>query len=141
MFKVSNSLAAAQIQATLERFGVGAGPAKLHLYTSTRPATPQDAPGADPQVIIELATPPGSVTAGVLSLVPATAGGTLVLLDGIPRWGRFFAADGEPMADGDVTDSTHGGDIPLLGGTTPGGETSPMLYAGGLVLLGTVALT
>ena len=141
MFKVSNALAAAQIAATLERFSTGAGAAKLCLYTNTRPATPQDAPGADPQVVIELATPPGSVTAGVLSLIPSTAGGTMVLLDGLPRWGRFFAAEGEPMADGDVTDSTHGGDIPLLGGTTPEGETSPMLYAGGLVLLGTVALT
>lgn len=141
MFNASIPLAAAQIQATLERFSVGAGPAKLHLYTSARPATPQDVPGADPQVIIELATPPGSVTDGVLSLVPVTAGGTLVLFDGIPRWGRFYAADGAPMMDGDVTDNAHVGDIPVLGGATPAGDTSPMLYAGGLVLLGTVALT
>ena len=141
MFSVSNALSAAQIEATLERLSAGGGAAALRLYTSARPDTPQDAPGADAQVVIELANPPGSITAGVLSLAPAVPGGTLVLADGIPRWGRFFAADGEAMADGDVTDAAHGGDIPVLGGATPDGDTSPMLYAGGLVLLGTVALT
>lgn len=141
MFSVSTITAAVQIQATLDRMSVGGGAAALHLYTSARPDTPQDAPGATAQVVIELASPPGTITEGVLSLVPASPGGTLVLADGIPRWGRFFAADGATIADGTVTDATHGGDIPVLGGATPEGDTSPMLYAGGLVLLGTVALT
>ena len=35
----------------------------------------------------------------------------------------------------------HDGDIRLAGGETPAGETSPMLYAGGLVLLGETSLT
>lgn len=141
MFAVSNALAAAQMQATLDRMSTGGGAAALHLYTTARPPTPQDDPGGAAQAVIALSSPPGVVTDGVLSLTPAVPEGTLVLADGIPRWGRFFAADGAPMADGDVTDDTHGGDITVGGGLTPDGDTSPLLYAGGLVLLGTVALT
>lgn len=141
MFNVSTALAAAQMAATLARINDGPGPAKLELYTTPRPVTPDTAAGIAAQVVIELATPAGSITDGVLSLTPASAGGALVLTDGIPRWGRVIAADGVALADGDVTDVASGGDITLLGGTTPAGDNSPQLYAGGLVILGTIALT
>ena len=50
-----------------------------------------------------------------------------------------------PMAtvalDKPVTDEANGGDFTVAGGVTPPGETSPLLQAGGLVLLGATALT
>lgn len=140
MFGISPTLAAVQIAATLERINTGSGAASLQIYTDTRPASVTIAPGQDAQVVIALATPAGTITDGVLSLAASAPGGVMVLADGIPRWGRLFAADGAALADGNVTDAAHGGDIQLLGGSTPSGDTSPMLYAGGLVVLGTTAL-
>lgn len=140
MFGISPTLAAVQIAATLERINTGSGAASLQIYTDTRPASVTIAPGQDAQVVIALASPAGTITDGVLSLAASAPGGVMVLADGVPRWGRLFAADGVAMADGNVTDAAHGGDIQLLGGSTPSGDTSPMLYAGGLVVLGTTAL-
>ena len=140
-FGISTVLAAAQMTATLNRINSGAGAASLHIYTDTRPASTDVAPGQDAQIVIALANPAGTITDGVLSLTPSAPGGVMVLATGIPRWGRLLAADGAALADGDVTDAAHGGDIQLLGAATPDGDTSPMFYAGGLVALGTVALT
>lgn len=140
MFGISPTLAAVQIAATLARINTGTGAASLQIYTDTRPTSVTIAPGQDAQVVIALASPAGTITDGVLSLAASAPGGVMVLADGIPRWGRLFAADGAALADGDVTDAAHGGDIQLLGGSTPSGDTSPMLYAGGLVVLGTTAL-
>lgn len=139
-FGISTTLAAVQIAATLARITTGTGAASLHIYTNARPASVDVEPGQAAQFVVALATPAGTITDGVLSLTPSAPGGVMVLADGIPRWGRLFAADGAALADGDVTDAAHGGDIQLLGGSTPSGDTSPMLYAGGLVVLGTTAL-
>ena len=48
---------------------------------------------------------------------------------------------GAIVAEGSVTDEANGGDFWVAGGATPPGETSPLLQAGGLVLLGTTSLT
>lgn len=141
MFGISDELARVQLEATLARINLGTGRAAWHIYTNARPASCNVAPGQTAQAVIELATPVGSITAGVLSLIPASTSGAIVQADGIPRWGRLVAADGAVLTDGNVTDPLHGGDIQLIGGKTPAGDNSPMLYAGGLVLLGTVALT
>lgn len=142
-FTPSAELAAEQIAATLSLLadqGGGSGNAAIHLFTTTRPATPNDPAGGTPQVVIELTNPPGTITNGVLTLTPKNPTGDSVAATGAPKWGRIYAADGTPVADGTVTDNTHGGDIQVIGGTTAPGATSPTLVAGGLVLLGTVAL-
>ena len=133
---VADDLALSQLQATLARLGAAPGPAVVRLYTS---AAPDDAdPVADPgghQAEIALANPPGTITAGVLKLAQAGGSSAMVLAAGVPRWGLLIAGDGAPLARGRVTDGDHGGDIRISGGTTPPGDDSPQLYAGGLVAL------
>ena len=138
MFRVAPVLAAAQLAATLARADVGAGVARVRLYTTARPETP-GAHSDTPQAEIALAKPCGTVTEGVLSLVPAAPG--MVMSQGMPRWAELIAADGALLTDGTVTNLAGGGDFRVEGAATPEGETSPLLYAGGLVTLGTVALT
>ena len=77
----------------------------------------------------------------MLTLRPADPSGALVTATGLPRWARWRRADGVLVGDGTVTDTANGGDFTLTGAATPDGETSPMLYAGGRALLGTVTLT
>ena len=48
---------------------------------------------------------------------------------------------GALVTEGRVTDDANGGDFQVTGGTTPPGETSPLLQAGGLVVLGATSLT
>ena len=49
--------------------------------------------------------------------------------------------DGSIIATSNCTDTANGGGWQLEGGETPAGETSPLLYAGGLVQLGETALS
>lgn len=140
---LSPAAATAQLQATMTFADTGApgsGAARLQLFASTQPA-PGAAPASTPQAEIVLATPCGTITAGVWSLTPADSAGALVLTTGIPRWARWLAANGDWVADGTVTDAAGTGDIRIGGGQTPEGETGPLLLAGGLALLGASALT
>lgn len=142
MFDISDALALVQMEASLARINTGTGQAALHIYTNNRPNTTNSPPGQEPQAVIELASPAGTMTEdGRMSLIPANPSGAMVLFDGIPRWGRLVAADGAVMADGDVTGPMYAGDIKIVGGKIPAGDTSPMLYAGGLVVLSATALT
>lgn len=139
---ISNALALVQLQATLARLDASPGPATLLLYTTPLPPD-GDAPAIapDPQVTIPLASPSGSIVAGVLKLTQAPSASPMAAASGIPRWGLLVAGDGVPLARGDVTDNAHTGAIRITGGPTAGGDTSPSLYAGGLVSLSETFLT
>lgn len=137
---ISPAAALAQLQATMAFADTGSGASRLQLFTTVRPEI-----GAvitdTPQVEIVLAKPCGIITAGVWSLIAADLGGAMVLANGIPRWGRWLTAAGGWVADGDVTDLDHTGAIRIAGGATPEGDDSPMLWAGGLAILGATAFT
>ena len=65
----------------------------------------------------------------------------MVMATGLPRWGLWVNGAGAIVAEGSVTDEASGGDFWVAGGATPPGDTSPLLQAGGLVLLGATSLT
>lgn len=139
-WSLSPDAALVQLQATMAWADQGAANARLQLFTSPRPAAGAAA-GGPAQVELLLAKPCGAITDGVWSLAALRPGGTMVLRDGIPRWGRWLSGTGAWLADGDVTDSAHDGAIRIAGGSTPAGDNSPMLYAGGLAVLGQTAFT
>ncbi|GAD22357.1 hypothetical protein [Acidovorax sp. MR-S7] len=138
---VSDAAYIAQLQGLLARADTGAGRSRLALYTTTPPASMGDAHADTPQATLELAKPCGSLVGGALVLHVADPAGAMVMSQGMPRWAEWIAADGVLLTRCIVTDMDHGGGIRVIGGTTPEGETSPMLYPGGLVQLGLVALT
>lgn len=140
-WEITTTLALAELAGALTRANTGAGNSKISLYTTTRPASIYD-PHADvPQAEIVLAKPCGAIVGGALVLYPLDPAGAMVMMQGMPRWAEWLAADGALLTRCDVTDLDHGGGIRVTGGKTPDGETSPMLYVGGLVQLGLVALT
>lgn len=131
---------ASQLAASIARADQGATPSRIQLFDNEQPAGGAAA-SVTPQAEIALAKPCGSVVGAALVLTPADAGGSMVLRTGIPRWARWLSGDGKVMADGSVTDADHGGDFQISGGATQPGDTSPALYAGGLVLLGGTSFT
>ena len=139
-FSIGPVIAAAQLAATLVAADDAPGNCVIHLYANTQPA-PGAPAGVAPMATIALAKPCATVAGGALTLHPADAQGAMVLATGTPRWGRWERGDGALVADGSVTDTSHGGDFQVLGAATPDGDTSPALYAGGLVLLGATSLT
>lgn len=140
-WEISTESALAYLQAAIVRADLGAVASRLRLYTTMRPATILDAHTDTPQAVIALQKPCGIITNGTLVLLPADAAGAMVQHNGIPRWGDWVAGDGAVLAHCDVTDMDHDGGLRVVGGGTPVGETSPLLYAGGLVQLGLVAFT
>lgn len=140
-WEISTESALAYLQAAIVRADLGAVASRLRLYTTMRPATILDAHTDTPQAVIALQKPCGIITSGTLVLLPADAAGAMVQHNGIPRWGDWVAGDGAVLAHCDVTDMDHDGGLRVVGGGTPVGETSPLLYAGGLVQLGLVAFT
>lgn len=140
-WEVGPALAIAYLHAAIERADFGVGASRLRLYTTARPASVTDAHADTAQAEIVLAKPCGRIDGEVLILTPAVAGGAMVQAAGMPRWAEWVAADGAVLTRCWVTDADHDGGIRVLGGATPAGETSPVLYAGGLVRLDVVALT
>ena len=140
-WEISPALALAQLQASLTRADAGAGPAKLRLFTTPRPSSILTVHTDTPQAEIRLAKPCGALVDGTLVLFPAEPAGAMVAAQGMPRWADWVAGDGLVLTHCDVTDLAHDGGIRVTGGATPEGETSPMLYPGGLVQLSLVALT
>ena len=139
-FYIGPDLTAAQLAASVSRADLGIAASRIQLFDSTPPADGD--PGAvTPMAEITMAKPCGAVVAGVLVLYPADAGGAMVLRNGVPLWGRWLSGDNKVMAAGTVTDPDNGGDFQVTGGATAPGNTSPTLYAGGLVLLGTTTLS
>jgi len=140
-WEISDAAVVAQLLGLLARADAGTGASVLALYTTARPALITDVHADAPQAGIVLAKPCGGMVGGALVLYVADPAGAMVMAQGMPRWGEWIAGDGAVLARFDVTDMDHGGGIRVIGGTTPEGETSPMLYPGGLVQLGLVALT
>ena len=140
-WRIGPALALAQLHAAITTADAGPGPSKVRLYTTARPDALGDDPGAAPQAEVVLAVPCATIVGGALVLHPADTGGTLVQITGTPRWGQWVSGAGTIVAEGSVTDADHGGDFQVAGGATPPGETSPLLQAGGLVVLGTTSLT
>ena len=139
-FFIGPVIAAAQLAATLVAADDAPGPCVIHLYATTQPA-PGAPAGADPLASVVLAKPCATLAGNVLTLNPADAQGAMVLSTGIPRWGRWERSDGALVADGTVTDPSNGGDFQVVGAATAEGDTSPTLYAGGMVMLGATSLT
>lgn len=129
--------ALAQITTSLAFADAGTLPASILLYAESAVATGA-APTTSALAEITLAKPCGTITGGVLTLHVANPDGALVLQQGIPRAARWMSGDGKLVAAGTVTDMANAGDFRVSGGTTAPGDDSPMLYAGGLVLLGDV---
>lgn len=137
-FSIGPVIAAAQLAATLVAADDAIGPCVIHLYATPKPE-PGAPAGGDPMASIVLAKPCATLAGSVLTLHPADASGAMVLTPGIPRWGRWARGDGALVADGTVTDTIHDGDFHVVGAATTEGETSPMLYAGGMVMLGALS--
>ena len=140
-WRIGPALALAQLQATIATADAGPGPSKVQLFTTPRHATADGAMGDVPQAEVLLAVPCATIVGGALVLHVADEGGTLVQTTGLPRWGQWVNGAGTLVAEGSVTDDANGGDFQVTGGTTPPGETSPLLQAGGLVVLGATSLT
>lgn len=135
-FEISSELALAQLQATIDFADDAPGKSVVKLYAEAIPT------GSDtPIATITLSKPCGVIASGSFSLIADDPLGTLVSTSGIPKGARWEKSDGTLVARGSVTDALNGGDFTVSGGDTPVGETSPQLYAGGLVLLGDVVLT
>ena len=140
-WRIGPVTALAQLHATIDAADAGPGPSKIQLYTTARHTELDGAAGDMPQAEVLLAVPCATIVGGALVLHVADEGGTLVQTTGMPRWGLWVNGAGALVAEGSVTDDANGGDFQVTGGTTPPGETSPLLQAGGLVLLGTTSLT
>lgn len=135
-FELSTELVLAQLQATIDFADDAAGNSVIKIYTEALPEA-----GDTPLATIVLDKPCGVIAGSSFSLIPDDPLGTLVTTSGIPHGARWEQSDGTLVARGSVTDVANGGDFTVNGGETPVGETSPQLYAGGLVLLGDVTLT
>ena len=140
-WRVGPATALAQLQAAIDLADAGPGPSRVLLFTTDRHTALDGAAGDTPQAEIVLAVPCASIVGGALVLHVANPDGTLVMSTGLPRWGLWVNGAGVIVAEGSVTDEANGGDFWVAGGATPPGETSPLLQAGGLVLLGTTSLT
>ena len=141
VWEVGPQAAAAQLAATIARADQGAGFACVRIYSTAQPASIAVPRTDTPQAEVVLLKPCASIVDGVLVMHPRDVGGALVLSTGLPRWADWVAADGAIVATSNCTDTSNGGGWQLAGGDTPPGETSPLLYAGGLVQLGETALT
>ena len=140
-WRIGPVTALAQLQATIATADAGPGPSKVQLFTTARHAELDGAAGDLPQAEVLLAVPCATIIDDALVLQVADPGGTLVLATGLPRWALWVNGAGAIVAEGSVTDDANGGDFQVAGGATPPGETSPLLQAGGLVLLGATSLT
>lgn len=127
-FSISAEHAAAHLAATVAFADAGADASKIRLYSGADGTGTMLAEAA-------LAKPCATLAGGMLTLHVADAAGAMVLASGIPRSMRWVSGAGLTVAIGTVTDFDHDGDVRLIGSGTAEGETSPNLYAGGLVAL------
>lgn len=139
MMAIGPEHALAQLAASLVFADADPMPSSIFLYADASAATGA-APSGTPLATITLAQPCGTLAAGVLTLHPADAAGSMVLSTGVALAAQWLRGDGLLIAAGTVTDLAGAGDFKIGGAATAPGATSPTLYAGGLVLLGDVVL-
>ena len=104
--ETADSLSAA-LNGRLGFINQGAGRPEIRVYGGSRPASPALAPDTALLAAVELQDPAGSVSAGVLTLLPYAAG--TVVNSGAPTWARLVNGDGATVFDMDA-------------GTSPGKE-------------------
>lgn len=129
----------AQLAASIAFADKGAANSRIFLYADAGASTGA-APSGSPMAEIELAKPCATLSGSALTLNVASPEGSLVLANAIPKSAQWVNGEGALVAAGTVTDASGDGDFTVSGGVTAAGETSPNLYAGGLVLLGAVVL-
>ena len=140
MMAIGPEHALAQLAASLVFADADPLPSRIFLYADAGAATGA-APSGTPLATVTLARPCGTLAAGVLTLHPADAAGSMVLSTGVALAAQWLRGDGLLIAAGTVTDLAGVGDFKIGGAPTAPGDTSPTLRAGGLVLLGAVTLT
>lgn len=113
-----------RLAGTLSHMDTGGSPCTIEIYGNTRPTNIDDAAGATPLVIIELADPSGTIDGGVLTLIAGDD--QLVLASGVAVWGRCVNGAGATSWDADVSDP---------GGTATIKLPDTTLYAGGVTRL------
>lgn len=133
-------LAAAQLAATVAFADAAPGASAVLVYTTVYPGAGA-AEGVPAQFTVALAKPCGTIAAGALTLNVADPLGTMVLSNGVPKWARWQRSDGVVLYDGAVSNVAGAAFFTIEGGTTPPGESAPLLLAGGLVRLGPVVMT
>ena len=139
MMVIGPEHAQAQLAGCITFADSGMLPSRILLYADAGAAAGA-VPVGEPLAEIVLAKPCGTITDAVLTLHPAAPGGSMVLANGTPRAAHWVNGSGVLVAAGTVTDVDHDGDFSIGGAPTAPGDTSPALYAGGVVLLGTVTL-
>ena len=129
----------AQLAASLAFADGASGASRVFLYGSL-PDLPRAIPSAEYSVEIVLAKPCATLSGESLTLIPASATGSMVQTTGLARWARWVRSDGKLVAAGTVSNLAGTGAFRIAGGTTPPGEDTPLLQAGGLVLFGALIL-
>lgn len=136
-FEPGDDLINVQLLATVAFADGGAGPSRIRFYATEQPE--RDGAAGGPHIVeIELAKPCATVVGTTMTLHPASPTGGMVMVSGVPLWGRWTRSDDKLVTDGKAVDMdpAHVGDWRLEGGVTADGNESPTLQAGGLVLLG-----
>ncbi len=129
MISVAVALANARLQATADFLDLGAGKARLQVWSGARPSS-----GATPSGVklseIMLSKPCGAVVAGVLTIVTPKSDFALAA-DGSVVWARLINGAGAFALDGDCTVTGGGGDFEF---------NRLAVYAGGTLTLTSAAL-
>ena len=124
---ISNDLAAAQIEALSTAADAGTGPAKIIIYSGSRPASPDTAIGAQVALVTFPMGDPafgaaGTVTGGQRITAAAVADATAAAT-GTAAWFRLLDSDDTAISDGTVTVTGGGGDCELSAvAITSGGD-------------------
>lgn len=140
-WELANAGFMAQLKGLRDRADEGTGNSIVLIYTEARPTSIADSHGFTPQASIVLARPSGIFSGNAFVLQARDPGGVMVAKSGIPRWADWVAADGTILLRANVSDMNNGGGWKVEGAETAEGETSPRLYSGGIVLLGSAVLT
>lgn len=114
----------AAMQGRLAFLQTGTGTCELELYENPKPASPSDTPSGPVIVRIPLENTVGTIVGTTLVLDPAGPG--LVLVNGVPTWGRVVNRAGVAAFIGDAGGVSDPVEFRL---------SSTLLFAGGEVSL------
>ena len=126
---ISTEHHAARLEGTRAFLDEGASPARVRIYSGTRPATPADTPASAMLVEVRLTKPCGSVIDGHLVLTPQE--NALIARTGVASWARIV--NGAEITAMDL-------DCCGLGGTGDIRLAQTQLYAGGYAQMASATL-